>query len=157
MRAMGWFLALLGFVPFLAGTIIEFLPTNASTALIKAYTLKMLPLYGAVILSFLGGIRWGVAVTDQTTERQTMALASSVVPSLWAWVAVFFASPINYLMLAIGFAAMGLWDRKLAADPRIPVWFVTLRKVLTWLVTLAMLAAMVGTNMGLIGVALWQM
>lgn len=154
MRTMGWFLALLGFVPFLAGTMIEFLPTNASTATLKAYWMKMFPLYGAIILSFLGGIRWGIAITDQTTERQTAALAWSVVPSLWAWAAVFFAAPINYLMLAAGFAAMGLWDRKLAADPRVPVWFVTLRKVLSWLVTIAMLAAAVGANSTLIGIAL---
>ena len=68
MRTMGWFLALLGFVPFLAGTMIEFLPTNASTATLKAYWMKMFPLYGAIILSFLGGIRWGDGPVGHRTE-----------------------------------------------------------------------------------------
>lgn len=155
-RQAAWVLALAGFLPFGFGMVVEWLPYSADVATLKAITIKMLPLYGAVILSFLGGIRWGIAIAHATTERIAPVLAASVLPSLWAWVAVFFASPINYLMLAVGFAAMGWWDRGLAANPFVPIWFITLRKVLTWLVAISLLLAAIGTNSALLSAVLAQ-
>lgn len=144
-RKMGWFLALFGFVPFAAGTIIEWLPLQSDYLFYKTINLKMLPAYGAVILSFLGGIRWGIAVADNPASPVSGTLAWSVIPSLWGWAAVFAGAPLNYIMLAIGFAAMGLWDRKLIEKTNIPLWFVELRNVLSILVTSAMLICTVAS------------
>lgn len=155
-RSIGWFLALFGFVPFAVGTLIELLPLQSDFLFYKAISAKMLPAYGAVILSFLGGIRWGIAVADNPASPVSRTLAWSVVPSLWGWAAVFWAAPINYLMLAVGFAAMGMWDRKLIEKPHIPRWFVELRKVLSVLVTVAMLTCAFAAVWPLIMIGLSQ-
>lgn len=155
-RKMGWFLALFGFVPFGVGTVIELLPLQSDFLLYKAIAAKMLPAYGAVILSFLGGIRWGIALADNPASPVSRTLVWSVVPSLWGWAAVFPGAPLNYVLLAIGFAAMGLWDRKLIEKPNIPLWFVQLRTALSVLVTMAMLVCALAAVWPLIMISLSQ-
>lgn len=155
-RKMGWFLALFGFVPFAAGMVVELLPLQSDYLFYKAIAAKMLPVYGAVILSFLGGIRWGIALADNPASPVSRTLVLSVVPSLWGWAAVFPAAPLNYVLLAIGFAAMGLWDRKLIEKTNIPLWFVQLRKVLSVLVTSAMLVCALAAVWPLIMISLSQ-
>ena len=44
--------------------------------------------YGAVILSFLGGIRWGTALGMGEGEHRSMTFAVSVLPALAGWVAL---------------------------------------------------------------------
>ncbi|MEM0900691.1 MAG: DUF3429 domain-containing protein [Pseudomonadota bacterium] len=149
-KKAGWLLALFGFLPFLTGTVIELMPYSGDIATLKAYNFKLLPLYAAVILSFLGGIRWGVALASHSTESKTATLAWSVVPSLWAWVAAYLAAPLNFFLFAVGFAAVGVWDRGLRGNPDVPIWYVEMRRVLTWLVTISMLVAAIGTNIPLI-------
>jgi len=64
--------------------------------------------YGAVILSFLGGVRWGRAMACGASAGQ---FAASVLPSLWAWLAWFALPPAAALwMLAAGFALAARWD-----------------------------------------------
>ncbi|MEO1749217.1 MAG: DUF3429 domain-containing protein [Pseudomonadota bacterium] len=97
--------------------------------------------YAAIILSFLGGIRWGIGLVSEDGKAQAVALALSVIPSLWAWVAAFIGGNVAFLMFAVGFIAMGWWDNKLVVEGGAPVWFGSLRLILTGLVTLTMLAA----------------
>ncbi|MBW8314565.1 MAG: DUF3429 domain-containing protein [Hydrogenophaga sp.] len=64
--------------------------------------------YGALILSFLGGVRWGRAMACGARAWQ---FAGSVLPSLWGWLAWFLLPPAAALgMLAIGFALVARWD-----------------------------------------------
>jgi len=64
--------------------------------------------YGALILSFLGGVRWGRAMACGASTGQ---FAASVLPSLWAWLALFALPPAVALwMLAAGFALVARWD-----------------------------------------------
>ena len=72
-------LALAGFIPFLA--LLLWLAGIDDDHPWRAMTIDMLKTYGAVILSFLGGIRWGLATgrDDATTAR---ILLLSTVPSL---------------------------------------------------------------------------
>ncbi|MEP4431024.1 MAG: DUF3429 domain-containing protein, partial [Hyphomicrobiales bacterium] len=44
--------------------------------------------YGAVILSFLGGIRWGTALNLHDKQAQKWQLCLSVLPSLLGWTCV---------------------------------------------------------------------
>jgi len=101
--------------------------------------------YAAVILSFLGGIRWGIGLVAEDGRRQALTLAMSVISSLWAWVAAFIGGNVAFLMFAIGFIAMGWWDNKLVVEGGAPSWFGSLRLILTGLVTLTMLAASFAT------------
>jgi len=85
--------------------------------------------YGAVILSFLGGIRWGVASLDDRFKG--VAPFISVVPSLWAFVCLLWPEPIQAVWgLLAGFALVGIADRWFPA-PGSTGWMVTLRTRLT--------------------------
>ena len=134
-KAAFW-LGLAGYVPFgvlTLGTLFGGVHAPIAQALLIGYA--------AVILSFLGGIRWGIGLVAQDGERQALILALSIVPSLWAWVAAFIGGSIAFLMFAIGFVAMGWWDNKLVAEGGAPGWFGSLRLILTGVVTLTMLGA----------------
>lgn len=64
--------------------------------------------YGALILSFLGGARWGRAMA---AGAGTGPFAASVIPSLWAWLAWLLLPPVPALcVLAGGFALVARWD-----------------------------------------------
>ncbi|MEO1744902.1 MAG: DUF3429 domain-containing protein [Pseudomonadota bacterium] len=153
-KAALW-LALGGYIPFGGLTLLIALSGNGSgptpdfaTAMGQAMALAsrdmfttLLLGYAAIILSFLGGIRWGVAMGDEAAKGRIETLALSVLPSLWAWVAAFIGGPTAFLMFAVGFLAMGWWDNKLVASGGAPAWFGTLRMILTGLVTITMLIA----------------
>lgn len=63
--------------------------------------------YAAVILSFLGGVRWGRALAAGAGAG---AYALAVLPSLWAWGAAALPPAWALCGLASGFAAMAWLD-----------------------------------------------
>lgn len=85
--------------------------------------------YGAIILSFVGALHWGLAMSlPELSERQRSALFMwSVVPALIAWPAVLFSPPLAAPLLIIGFIAHYLQDRRLARQATLPGWYLTLR------------------------------
>ncbi|QGG79760.1 DUF3429 family protein [Litorivicinus lipolyticus] len=85
--------------------------------------------YGAVILSFLGGIQWGSALHASAGQRER--LVASVVPSLIAWIAVLLAQPFASVVLIGGFIGQWLFDRRHANAAQWPLEFVVLRTHLT--------------------------
>lgn len=96
--------------------------------------LRAFLVYGAVILSFLGGIRWGAAVRSERPRNGEYVLA--VLPSLWAWACLLGESPwVAAWGLMAGFALMGFVDWLKPAPGTAP-WLVTLRLRLTVAVVL---------------------
>ena len=85
--------------------------------------------YGAIILSFIGALHWGMAmILPELSERQRSAwFVWSVVPALIAWPAVMFSPPLAAPLLVVGFIAHYLQDRRLAGQVRLPVWYLPLR------------------------------
>lgn len=141
-------LALFGYVPFAAlalaaGPLNDRLAGLAGQlALPSWFFAHALAVYGAVILSFLGGIRWGVAmVGDAPEQTRRRELILSVVPSLAGWAAVFLSRSEGLAFLALCFFAQGFWDYKLVLSGRAPDWFGTLRITLTALVAPTLLMA----------------
>ena len=95
-------------------------PTNATAGL-------WLQTYSAVILSFLGGIRWGIGLAAQGSTGMTLGL--SVLPALLAWVVLPFAiilqpGPVWFLVYAGLFAVQLGWDWMSDA---VPHWFKPVR------------------------------
>lgn len=141
-------LALLGYLPFLllmlaVGPLNPMLAGIASVfALPSWFFAHVLAVYGAVILSFLGGVRWGVAMVG-TGEFKTRIreLTWSVVPSLAGWAAVFMPRSEGLYFLGLCFLAQGYWDMRLVAAGRAPDWFRSLRIVLTILVSTTLIIA----------------
>jgi Protein of unknown function (DUF3429) len=131
-------LGLGGVIPFVAcamaaisGIRLPFID-HASAALIA---------YGAVILSFLGGVRWGFALRMEPVAQQRM-LVLSVIPSLLAWGALLLAPRAGLALLAACFVVLGLADQRLTDDGA-PPWFARLRLLLTVLVTICLTAVTV--------------
>lgn len=136
----GWFLALFGAVPF--WTMALLLTLAPEVAFVRFGGPTVLVTYGAVILSFLGGIRWGAAMAATASAKErasTMVL--STVPSLVGWFAVFLPTPPSLMLLAVAFALQGGWDVRDARRGFLPEWFGRLRLTLTLLVVAALLVA----------------
>ena len=98
--------------------------------------------YGAVILSFLGGVRWGKLVTPGSPIQSTWGQYSwSVTPSLIAWPALMIPSlPISSLVVASGLGLSGYLDIKQSGYAS---WFKGLRIVLTTVAILSLLSTLI--------------
>jgi len=90
--------------------------------------------YGAIILSFIAGARWGLALTAHDESDQAVQLLVCVVPSLIAWVALFLPFAYGLPLLAFAHAALAVWDIRGMHNGRGPVWYAKLRMILTSLV-----------------------
>jgi hypothetical protein len=123
-----WILGLAGLVPFVVGAWL----IVTGSEIIPLPDLPFVVLcYGAIILSFLGGIRWGAALNEPRRQSPT-TLAQSVVPALAAWVCALLPSPWSFVGLAVAFAVQGVWDIAAIRAGRIATpWFAQLRMVLT--------------------------
>ncbi len=114
------------------------LPTLLSTALVwfgtreqSAVGFSLGAIYGAMILSFLGGAWWGIAVSKAEDGRLAGLLAISVMPSLVAWLAIFALSPQTVAVLAACFLGALVIDRRLTVDSLAPPWWMRLRILLS--------------------------
>ncbi len=104
--------------------------------------------YGSVILSFLGGIHWGLAIADTDTGRgnvsRAVQLGLSVVPPLVGWGALLITGPSGLLVMAAAFFGMLLFDQHASQKGEVPTWYLKLRPPLTAVVVISLtLAALV--------------
>lgn len=142
-RRIAWFLALAGAVPFLVATAALFVSDSSS---VRVPAIAALVTYSAVILSFLGGIEWGLAIRDETGNEGTRvaALGLSIVPSLAAWAVLWLPSPHWQVGAALAiFVAVWGADQWMAARGLLPVWFIDLRTAVSAVVAAILAIALV--------------
>lgn len=121
-------LGYLGVLPFLLTSI----NLHISWPLFNGFALQVFIIYSAVILSFLGGIRWGLALLQPPPNNTAMLL--SVLPSIAALSCLLLAQPFwQIVSLAIAFTAMVILDW-LYRPSGMPNWMLSLRIQLTILV-----------------------
>lgn len=133
-------LGLAGLLPLIAAASAMWMPTEWFPAT-RALTFGTL--YGGLILSFLGGIRWGAALAPIGARRQALDFAGSVVPMLMALAALLLPPVLGLSALAAGFLLMALWDVMTVEQGRLPQWFGLLRMILTTGAVLSQLAMLV--------------
>ncbi len=89
--------------------------------------------YGAVILSFLGGVQWGVAMSLEPAGSAGFRgrLLLSMVPSLIAWPALLLHPFTAAWLLVAGFLVVRLHEAGRDSRELLPHWYQTLRTLLT--------------------------
>ncbi|XP_076347265.1 transmembrane protein 69-like [Tachypleus tridentatus] len=92
--------------------------------------------YGAVILSFLGGVRWGVTLPEESVVKPDwQCLGYSILPSLIAWVGLLLPDYLNTLTVIGGLGLAAYLDTTMYGYPP---WFKALRFTLSFIALLAL-------------------
>ena len=123
--AITWVYGLFGLVPFLMGAtatvlLVEPLRTLAQIALLG---------YAALILSFLGGGRWGLEIGR--TPVRAGVISASMAPTVGGFLLILLNGiPASWRLctMGLGFLLVWAWDVR---SPEPPPWYPPLRHVLT--------------------------
>lgn len=92
----------------------------------------LLTQYGALIVSFVGALHWGYAVQREARGAEAWArYGFSVVPALWALLALQFTLFTAMQMLAAALVVCLLADMAFYKWSPLPPWFFRLRLILT--------------------------
>lgn len=126
----------LGLIPFFAaaGVYVWGAPQLAGPGLLFLLT------YAAVILSFLGGLRWGYEMARPQIRLWVLLVAC--VPALAAWLLLalpFLTAPTQLGGFILCFVIAWLWD---AGSAELPRWWSRLRTLLTMGAGLALAIAL---------------
>ena len=123
---------LIPFIVFSTGTWMTLpLMENAHAALMT---------YAAIILSFMGAIHWGLAMS-QNSSHANLQLAGSVVPALLGWLALLIPMLYGYGLLALSFVVLYVADRLAGNQGLVPSWYLPMRVKLTTVVVLCLAIA----------------
>ena len=133
---VAWAYGLLGLIPFVvpAGAAMLHAPPGSQV------WRQVLVVYAAVILSFLGGARWGLEIARRPVRPVVITL--SMLPSVAGFLLAL--SPAAGGRVALGGLALAhglqwLWDVRSA---EVPAWYPRLRSVLAAGATLSLLTAL---------------
>jgi len=108
--------------------------------LFSGFALQVFVVYSALILSFLGGVRWGLALIGTV---KSIPLCVAVLPNLYALGCLLLNQPLHQITaLAVGFIAMLLLDW-FVPPLHMPTWMVRLRLHLGLIVIIAHVLAWV--------------
>ncbi|XP_058484426.1 transmembrane protein 69-like [Solea solea] len=133
------YLGFSGLIPFLSAPLLmaasqSFYPEVAYAQVV----------YGASIVSFLGGARWGFAIPiGSPAQPDWKNLGNSVVPSLLAWLSLLCRDNISEgaLVVIMGLGLSLYYDLTLL--PGYPAWFKAMRTVLTLVATFSLVATLI--------------
>ena len=131
-------LGIAGLIPFVGFAALSVSGTDVGLGTIGLSPRVILSAYGAVIASFLGGIRWGVAAARGAGWRD---YGLAIVPSLLAWAALAAPAPWDLRILGGLVLAWGLIDQDLPRRGLAPLWLGRLRLVLSGVAGAALLVA----------------
>lgn len=130
MNRLPLFLTIIGAVPFIvfsAGMGLHLFPHPHATA--RAFLT-----YSAIIISFLGGTHWGIAVLRRHEHRplSNLLIAESVWAPLLAWGLLFYADVFSQLLvMTLLYAFIWAVDSLLYSKNIIPQWFFDISCILT--------------------------
>lgn len=120
-------LGYLGILPFmLTGLLLVDLPAyeRPGANFSAASILFAVQAYGAIILTFVGAVHWGLAMHQQNKQLLTI----SVLPSLIGWISLLLLPVYGLLLLIIAFILLLMFDLEQYPDHS---WFRQLRVRLT--------------------------
>ena len=119
-----------GLVPFVAGALLMLAVPDAGTRQLAA---RALIAYGAVILSFLGGVHWGLVLREAPARAAGM-LVAGVLPSLVGWAALLLPFDTAAALQVGAFGAFWLYEHRVLGPTVLPPAYLALRRWLTLVV-----------------------
>ena len=127
-----------GALPFLCGAI----AANQQFAVLGLAPADFLLSYGAVILSFLGGLHWGRVITSPSANGRSDStwLIWSVCPSLFGWVALLLPVKVGAMVLSLCFLVALQIDQKLFWEKIWPTWMRPLRLHLSLIAAVSLIS-----------------
>lgn len=96
----------------------------------RAFAARSLVAYGAVILSFLGAVHWGL-VLRQPDAAAPARLAIGVLPSLAGWVALLLPDRYALALLVVAFGGFWLYEHRGVGPALLPPGYLDLRRALS--------------------------
>ena len=131
-------LGLAGAIPFVGLSALIVLPHfDVALTLPERWLHHALLTYAALIASFLGGVRWGLALSV-ASSRQSSLFIVSICPSLVGWAALAAPKPYDLILLMTLFLCLLVLDIGLVKERLVPRWFGSLRLMLSALVVLSL-------------------
>lgn len=115
-----------GIVPFVAGALgIALLEGEA-----RLLAVRVLSAYGAVILSFLGAVHWGLLLRRPDPPVAARLLAG-VLPALAGWIALLLPGRPGLALLVVAFGGFWLYEHRALPDGWLPDGYLRLRRNLS--------------------------
>lgn len=129
----------LGLIPFWGLALLVAMPLDIPADL----AMFALVTYGAMILTFVGAIWWGLAVHAPKGTPRSWMFIWSVIPSLIGWSGVLISDVIGIPMIMVGLLMQWALDLTVhrACPSWFPAWVVKLRTLLTLAAIIALAIA----------------
>ena len=122
-------LGVAGLIPFVTGGVLVWLPQLQNIA---PTIPPLVFFYAALIVSFLGGVRWGAAMQNATTGTMlARELCASVIPTLITLVCYILSLPAALTMLLILIISQRLVDILAVRQKKLVEWYAPLRLLLS--------------------------
>jgi hypothetical protein len=93
------------------------------------WAMQILVAYGAIILTFMGGVHWGIAFGQP--QRNALFYSTGIAPSLVAVTALLVPADIALWLLSGGLVGLLAYDMRLVRRGFAPRWYGRLRLQLT--------------------------
>jgi hypothetical protein len=140
---LGW----AGVIPFAALSVSTLTGGDAWSGVDQSRVLQALVTYGMIILSFMGGVQWGLEMSRPEGNGAT-GFAASVIPALIAFGASFVSVFAALIILIAGFLILLAYDRARIRAGIGPIWYGALRLQLSTAVILCLGIASVASLSG---------
>ncbi|OCF32732.1 hypothetical protein I316_05653 [Kwoniella heveanensis BCC8398] len=117
------------------------------TALSYLHNLEHIQItYGAIILSFLGALHWGMEFAKLGGEQGYRRLAVGIFPVLFAWPTLLASHGVALAAQWFGFTWMWFLDQKATGQGWTTSWYSTYRFYLSIIVGFSIIGTLVGTS-----------
>lgn len=132
-RRTSWVLSVVALAPLaLLAVLLVFVGRENASFLPFLDAFKTL---SAITLSYLGGIRLGMALRGQAIS--VVGMVGTILPGAIGWLCLFLPDALAISLLLLSVCALGAWDAFALHGTNGPHWFSKIRTVMTMLAALA--------------------
>jgi uncharacterized protein DUF3429 len=149
-------LAYSGLVPFFALFIVVWLTPGLIDIGPGTQIIYWGMMYGAILLSFMGGIHWGIALMQTRENRDLTSIlerfSGSLLPAIIGWIAIipsYLLGPViipsfwRFALMLFAFIYLLIADQRSVRNGLLPKWYGRLREKITFFLAMILLLIIV--------------